>query len=254
MRSIGLLFKTALCAIGLILVQGCGKEDVVPQDKMVDLLVDLFIADQSLEIKPDLLVQKDSMLVYPPIMLKHGVPVEQFEESMRYYLDDGESYLEILREVKEILYAKESAVARLIKENVEERESRTLTEWWAVDSVRSMPAIDLRYDSYLRAVRWLVMGDKKLGDWKFTDSLETDFPQNGIWWYYNMVPQSRKFVDHFLKDAYVEEEPAEAQDAEKTEKLNKITDKKDEKVSRKLLDNSRRKRPSVKEGLRSLEL
>ena len=69
-----------------------------------------------------------------------------------------------------------------------------------------------------------------------------------------MVPQSRKFVDHFLKDAYVEEEPAEAQDAEKIEKLNKLTDKKDEKVSRKLLDNSRRKRPGVKEGVRALEL
>ena len=251
MRSIGLLLKTALCTICFILVQGCGKDDVVPREKMVELLVDLFIADQSLDIKPDLLVQKDSMLVYPPIMLRHGVSVEQFEASMRYYVDDGESYIEILKEVKAVLYDKEKRVSQIIKKNVEERESRTLTEWWAVDSVRNMSAADLGYDTYLRAVRWLVMGDKNLGDWKFTDSLETDIPQNSKWWLGNMVPQQRKFLDHFLKDANKVEAVS---DAKETDGSKMKTDKKDEKISRKLLDNSRRKRPGVKEGVRALEL
>ena len=251
MRSIGLLLKTALCAIGFILFQGCGKDDVVPQDKMVDMFVDMFIADQSLELKPDLIVQKDSMMVYPAIMLKHGVTVEQFEASMRHYVDEGESYQEILKRVKETLYAKEKQVAQQIKKNVEEKESRILTDWWAVDSVRSMPAVDLRYDGYLRAVRWLVMGDKELSDWKFADSLNTDIPQNGSWWLNNMVPQNRAFVDVFLKYAYKEEDTSEH--TAETDKITKI-DKKDEKTGRKLFNNARRERPSPKEGVRSLEL
>ena len=109
---------------------------------MVDLLVDIFIADQSLEYKPDLIVQKDTMMVYPPIMSRHGVTVEQFEASMRYYVDNGESYLEILREVKDVLYEKEKHVSQLIKNDVAERESRMLTDWWAIDSVRSMQPVD----------------------------------------------------------------------------------------------------------------
>ena len=248
MRSIGLLLKTALCAICFILIQGCGKGNVVSEDKMVDLLVDIFIADQSLEYKPDLVVQKDTMMVYPPIMLKHGVTVEQFEASMRYYVDNGESYLDILREVKKVLNAREKHVSQLIKKDVDERESRILTEWWAIDSIRSMQPVDLRYDSYLRAVRWLVMGDRKLGDWKFADSIDTDIPQNSQWWLNNMVPQSREFIDVFLK--YADEKETSAQTKETLKKI----DKKDEKTGRKLLDNVRRKRPSVKEGVRALEL
>lgn len=251
MHSKGLLLKTALCAICFVLLQGCGSKDVVSEEKMVDVLVDMFIADQSLEIKPDLLVQKDSMLVYPPIMLKHGVTVEQFEASMRYYVDDGESYLSILKEVKSVLNGKQDAVAKLMKQIEEEKRSRILTDWWAVDSIRCMTSAELKYDRYLRAVRWLVVGDRELGDWKFTDSLDIDIPQNGQWWHDNMVPQNRKFIDLFLKNAN-KEEPVT--DTLETEDKKKITDKKDEKVSSKLLDNSRRKRPGVKEGLRTLEL
>ena len=66
-----------------------------------------------------------------------------------------------------------------------------------------------------------------------------------------MVPQSREFVDIFLKDAYKEVPSAQTTEILETEKLK---DKKDEKTGRKLLDYARRKRPSVKEGVRSLEL
>ena len=220
---------------------------------MVDLLVDMFIADQSLEVKPDLLVQKDSMMVYPSIMQKHGVSVEQFEASMRHYVDDGESYLEILGEVKKVLDAEVKRVSELIKKEVEERESRTLTEWWAVDSIRCMPAVDLKYDSYLRAVRWLVIGERKLGDWKFTDSLDTDIPQNSGWWLDNMFPQSRSFVDHFLKDIHKKVESPEETIGTDEIKLIKIN-KKDEKTGRKLRNDSKRKHSVNKEGIRPVEL
>ncbi len=252
MRSIGLLLKTALLAFCFSLLYGCGNSDVIKEDKMVDLLVDMFLADQAIDVKPQLLIQKDSMMVYPPIMEKHGVTIEQYEASMKHYLDDGESYIDILKEVKKVLNAREKEISALLKKDVEERDSRILTEWWALDSVRCMTGAELRYNSYLRSVRWMVMYNEPLGSWKVTDSLMLDIPQNAQWWTNNIVPAQRKFLEHFLKDVEkVEPKHDRIMEQEKDILKEQV---KNEKVSRKLLDNTKRKRSGIKEGVRPLEL
>lgn len=121
MRSIGLLLKTALCAFGFLVLQGCEKGDVISQDKMVALMADMFLADQAIDVKPDLLLQKDSMLLYPAIMQMHGVTVEQYEASVKHYLDDGEKYLDILRAVKKTLNAKEKELSAILKFQVDRK-------------------------------------------------------------------------------------------------------------------------------------
>ena len=96
------------------------------------------------------------------------------------------------------------------------------------------------------------MYDVPLEKWKFADSVILDIPQNAQWWTYNIEPPQRGYLEHFLKD--VDKELPQQNDGEIIDDKDVLIEKiKDEKISRKLLDNSKRKRPGTKKGLRSFE-
>ena len=96
MYRIGNIVRTAFGAVCLMLLAGCAAKGIIGRKEMTRLLADMYLADQALEVKPALMLQKDSILVYPAIMDRHGVTLEEYEASMKYYMDDGDSYLQIL--------------------------------------------------------------------------------------------------------------------------------------------------------------
>ena len=206
MYRIGNIIRTAFGALCLLLLAGCSAKGVIGRKEMINLMADMYLADRALEVRPNLMLQKDSILVYPAVMDKHGVTIEEYEASIRYYMDDGDSYIQILRDVKKMLSNREKELSQLVKAEVEERDSRKLQPWWALDSIKVLSPQELVYDPYLRSVRWIVMQNEQLYNWQFHEPVNEDWPANAKWWANTLVPPTREFKEVFLKNINKKEE------------------------------------------------
>lgn len=182
MYSISTFIKILCFLLAVSLVQGCREEGIIGEKDMALLISEMYLADQFLEVNPSLKLQADSMLVYPVIMEKHGFTVEMYEKSMNYYMQEGESYNNILKDAKDLLTARQKTLKRLIKETQDKQAMSELHVWWAIDSARSVKPEEFLYDKLLRGVRWMVLRDELKQTWRMSDSAIVDIPQNPQWW------------------------------------------------------------------------
>ncbi len=110
-----------LLFISLLLVSSCNKtnrsgvqrSEVIPPEKMTELLTDLYLADGLLNYPPirSEYSQKDSIESYIDVIESHGFTKEQADLSMRYYfIDKPDKYDEIYDRVIEKLSGMEAEI------------------------------------------------------------------------------------------------------------------------------------------------
>lgn len=98
-------------------VSGCGRRArVIPPARMVDLYVDMFIADQWLRDTPEARGMADSTLFFDPIFRRHGYTFKDYEKSVEYYTFHTEKLSDITTKVSEELKARADYYAALAKE------------------------------------------------------------------------------------------------------------------------------------------
>lgn len=86
--------------IGLLLIVGCGNNEIIPEKDMVMILKKIYLTDgilSSVEMKP--LSGKDSIEYYEPIIESLGYTRSQFDSSIKYYSQRTEKFDEILDRV-----------------------------------------------------------------------------------------------------------------------------------------------------------
>ena len=210
------------------------------------LLADMLLADQSLETNFNLMNQKDSILIYPSIMKKYGVTVGQYEASVKYYMNDGDAYLKIVKETKKILSDKEKELSEIMKLEQDEKDSRTIHPWWAIDTLKTISPDKLKFYPYLRSLRWLVLTEDNPREWKMMDDAVEDIPQNSQWWMNTLVPPQREYYEFMLYGVDRKNEKIESIDKNKEIKSN-------EKVGRKLSGNTKLRRTAGEKRLPSVE-
>jgi len=175
----------------LLLLGSCSKKGIIGKKDMVSIIQEMYLADQYIEMNPDMRAMTDSLRVYPAIFAKYGYTVEDYSNSLRYYLQKSDTYNKILSTASDKL---DTRMKKLEEE--EERIRLSIIEmehWWALDSLKSTQARDLVYDPLLRGVRWLVLQDKDFEVWTVLDSAVVDIPSNPQWWANNMDAASRSF-------------------------------------------------------------
>lgn len=193
-----------LAACGALL-QGCSEEGIIPRKEMVSIVMDMYLADQYIERTPDMQAQTDSLAVYPAVLAFYGYTVDDYTNSLRYYLQKDDSYNRILLQAQRELEATVNELDEVIKRRHEEKLLAAeagmprVKVWWAIDSVRTIPARELVYDPFLRSVRWLVLQNEKLVKWSMADSAVVDIPQNPYWWRCNLGIENRRFNEYYLR-------------------------------------------------------
>ena len=120
------LFQT-LCVCLLLLLSGCRPEGVLSRGEMADLLTDLYLTDGYIDAAGNGLRAWDSLDVYGPRLVAHGVALPDFEASVEYYLHHPRDFSRIYDDVLENL---EKGADRLAKqmEEAEEAEESDLDE------------------------------------------------------------------------------------------------------------------------------
>lgn len=122
MKTNRLSINTVLLLItGMLLINACNKtnrsgirsSEVIPPEKMTELLTDLYLADGLLNYPPirSDYSQKDSIESYMDVIESHGLTKEKADRSMRYYfIDKPDKYEEIYDRVIENLSGMEAEV------------------------------------------------------------------------------------------------------------------------------------------------
>lgn len=210
MRIVPTYIKLICLLVCILLVQGCSKDGIIRTKDMTSIIVDMYLADQYIDRNPQMRGQTDSLFVYPAIVEKYGYSMEEYVNSVKYYLQEDGMYNTILKDAMDIVDERVDVLDIQIAEI--EKLRRGPVKWWALDSVRRVAPDELLYDKMLRGLRWLVLGKEELVKWNFRDSAIVDIPQNPQWWMNNMDEPQREFTEFFVRMS--EQEKADARKAE----------------------------------------
>lgn len=78
----------------------CGrKARVISKGDLVDILADMYVADQLVSQNSELRGIADTSFVYEPIFRKYGYSTEDYHATERYYMRDPNRYSRIVRKV-----------------------------------------------------------------------------------------------------------------------------------------------------------
>lgn len=161
----------------LLAASSCGnRQNIIKEDKFALIISEMYLADQFVEQNPHYRGQADTLNLYNTIFTKYGYTREDYMNSVRYYLQKGNTYKKIHRQAREILAQREKELLKQL-----EILSGIAEGWWAADTINTLPIPYLEADPYLRAVKWILLPDAPV-TWKFTDSALVDIPQNLYWW------------------------------------------------------------------------
>ncbi len=82
----------------------CGhRSRVIPENKLVRIYHDMFLADQWVRDHPETRVDVDTTLLFDPIFHRYGYTFEDYDRSVQYYLDRSDRFVKILNRAEEQL-------------------------------------------------------------------------------------------------------------------------------------------------------
>ena len=99
LRSVHIVVSAAL----LVALCGCGRGRVIPAEKLTRIYHDMYLADQWLRDNPEARKVADTTLFFDPIFRSHGYSFEDFDRTVRYYLDHPDKYAKIISKASDRL-------------------------------------------------------------------------------------------------------------------------------------------------------
>lgn len=116
------LVSLAAAAVVLLAALSCEGPKRIPRDKMEEIYVDMFLADQRTRSDLDLRNRADTMLVYEAVFEKYGYDTDDFLYSVDYYLQDPERFAKMAQDVVDRLTeGAQQAGAEAIREEWENK-------------------------------------------------------------------------------------------------------------------------------------
>jgi len=110
--------KASVCHIltalllGLLLVSCSGKGRIIPRDIMADIYADMFIADQWLNDNSGERSKVDTSLFYDPIFERYGYTFEDYDATVKKYMEDPEKFSKVFRAAADKLKKKQNQFAK----------------------------------------------------------------------------------------------------------------------------------------------
>lgn len=91
----------AVLAVVLAGLCACGHRNrIIPENKLVRIYHDMFLADQWVRDHPDARTDVDTTLLFDPIFHHYGYTFEDYDRTVQYYLDRSDQFVKILNRVE----------------------------------------------------------------------------------------------------------------------------------------------------------
>jgi hypothetical protein len=107
----------------LLSSQSCKEEGIIEEDTMAQIYAEMLLTDQWINSTPGMRMIADTSLVYEPILKKYGHTSVDYRRSVEYYLNDPDTYADIMKKTVKILDGQLSGLHKR-KVEIEEDEVR----------------------------------------------------------------------------------------------------------------------------------
>lgn len=104
-----ILHRVVLAAAltALLCTGSCRKKGILPKDDVSSIMYEMFVADEYAKKYTQVSKAADSLLLYQHIFDRYGCSLDDYRNSIRYYIADEKAYTYILKRAVQI--AKDSA-------------------------------------------------------------------------------------------------------------------------------------------------
>lgn len=92
-----------------------GRPRIIPRRVLTDIYAEMFLADQWLADHKDERSRADTMLFYDPIFKRYGYTFEDYDASIKHYLEDPEKFSKVFRDASNKLKDKRDFFNRKIE-------------------------------------------------------------------------------------------------------------------------------------------
>lgn len=96
------LVCVALLSAALLTLTGCHKRGILSKNKVARIMVDLYVCDSYAKAYAEVNLAADSILLYKHVFDKYNTTLEQYQNSLSYYLPDKKAYTAILQKASDI--------------------------------------------------------------------------------------------------------------------------------------------------------
>lgn len=176
-----------------LFLSSCSRdENIIPQKTMSAIVAEMYLADKYVEDIPQYRAQMDSLYLYEAVTARYGYTYNDYQTSVKHYLQKGDALKKIHIKAKETLVSRRDHLNSIIA-----KERGMEIKFWALDSLVKKEFCRLWKEPYLRTVQWLTMYNKikQPKSWRFTDTTAADMPQNAVWWINNIRLQDAGYID-----------------------------------------------------------
>lgn len=174
------LFRYIIIALSLFIaffsLNSCKKDGIIGKDEMAQIYAEMLVTDQWINTTPGVRMIADTSLVYAPILERYGYNAVDYRRSVDYYLNDPDTYADIMKETIEIL---DSKLAGLNKRKHQINEAKNRAKY-----IKSMSQ-DISIDD-----SWLAMKHLEDNGFGMDDSLSVEW--DSLSFCFNLVKVSKK--------------------------------------------------------------
>ncbi len=176
------IVKICCVALMLFISFSCTNKGIIPAKKMSKIIAEMYLADQYVEMMPQMRSQADSMKLYTGILKKFGYNESEYVNSVRYYLSRSNDMLNIHLNAKQILMKR--------KRELEKIAPKLDKRAFIMNAEYDSEIVDTLYKNpYNRAVKWII-APYTYGNIRFFEIEKSDIPVNAQWWKNNMTSKS----------------------------------------------------------------
>lgn len=96
------IFAALASSVVLVSLHGCKDDGIIEEDAMAQIYSEMLLTDQWINSTPGMRLIADTSLVYEPILKKYGYTAADYRKSVDHYLDDPDTYAEIMKKTVKI--------------------------------------------------------------------------------------------------------------------------------------------------------
>ena len=102
----------------LLCTWSCRKRGILSKDDVSSIMFEMFVADEYAKKYPQVNKAADSLLLYQHIFDRYGCSLEDYRNSIRYYIQDEKAYTYILKRAVQIAKDSSSSANRELSREV----------------------------------------------------------------------------------------------------------------------------------------
>lgn len=98
----------------LVALTSCHKRKVLSEEKVAQIMCEIYLADQYMKLNEKVMRMGDTVLIYDAVFKKYGTTLEEYQNSIRYYISADKKFPEVATMAYDIIHTQAERLKLLV--------------------------------------------------------------------------------------------------------------------------------------------